>query len=138
MKKEKSCGAVVYKKEGNKNIYLAVKSIRDGHWGFAKGHVEKGESETDTATREIMEETNINANLLDGFRIEKHYSPYKNVEKEVVFFIANSSKYNIKIQEEEIEDYKFAPFNEVYGVLTYESDKDVLKKVDEFLKEKEN
>lgn len=137
MKKEKSCGAVVYKKEGNKNIYLAVKSIRDGHWGFAKGHVENGETEVETAKREIMEETSIKADLLDDFRITKHYSPYTNVEKEVVFFIASSSEYDIKIQAEEILEYKFAPFDEVYDVLTYESDKDVLKRADEFLKKKE-
>ena len=48
MKKEKSCGAIVYrKKEGVIQFLLIHQTL--GHWTFPKGHVEDGESEQQTA-----------------------------------------------------------------------------------------
>ncbi len=133
MKYEKSCGAVVYKIENGTHLYLAIKSKRDGHWGFAKGHVEQGETELETAKREVLEETNIKAHILEGFRVTKKYSPNENTRKEVVFFIGNSEDYIVKMQEEEIEDYKLSTYKDIYEQLTYESDKDVLKRANEYL-----
>ena len=133
MNYEKSCGAVVYKIHEGKPIYLAVKSKRDGHWGFAKGHVEEGETEKETAKREVLEETNIKVHLLEGFRVSKEYYPNENLHKEVVFFIGKSDIYDVTIQQEEVEEYKFSSYYEIYETLTYESDKDVLKKANEYL-----
>ena len=56
---EKSCGAIVFRKfHGNVEILL-IKHANGGHWSFPKGHVEEGETEVETATREIFEETGI-------------------------------------------------------------------------------
>lgn len=57
---EKSCGAVVYRHYGDTVEYLTVKSKAFGHWGFPKGHVEEGESEQESAKREVLEETGLN------------------------------------------------------------------------------
>ena len=43
MRKEKSCGAVVYKKEHDNLYYLIIKQSK-GHVAFPKGHVEDGET----------------------------------------------------------------------------------------------
>ena len=43
MKHEKSCGAVIIKN----NKVLVLQQVA-GHWGFPKGHVEKGETEVET------------------------------------------------------------------------------------------
>lgn len=133
MKYEKSCGVVVYKIQEKVYLYLAIKSKRDGHWGFAKGHVELGETELQTARREVLEETNIKVNILEGFRVEKEYFPKENVHKQVVFFIGNSEDYLVKIQQEEVEDYKLSKYQDIYETLTYDSDKDVLRKAHEYL-----
>ena len=59
MTHEKSCGAIVYRRyHGNIEILL-IKHINSGHWSFPKGHVEEGETEVETAQREIKEETNL-------------------------------------------------------------------------------
>lgn len=133
MRYEKSCGVVVYKIENGIQLYLSIKSKRDGHWGFAKGHVEQGETELETARREVLEETNIKVNILEGFRVTKEYAPNENIHKMVVFFIGNSENYTVKIQEEEVEDFKISTYKDIYQLLTYESDKDVLKKANEYL-----
>ena len=39
-------------------MYLLLKQ-HQGHWGFPKGHIEKGERLIDTAVRELREETGI-------------------------------------------------------------------------------
>ena len=54
--REKSCGCIII----NKNKVLLIKQTK-GHWGFPKGHVEKDETEIETAIREVKEETNINS-----------------------------------------------------------------------------
>ena len=56
---EKSCGAIVYRKYHGNTEILLIKHINSGHWSFPKGHVEAGESEAETARREIKEETNF-------------------------------------------------------------------------------
>lgn len=45
MKHEKSCGAVVFTREGGTVRYVIAESIRH-FFGFPKGHVETGESES--------------------------------------------------------------------------------------------
>jgi 8-oxo-dGTP pyrophosphatase MutT (NUDIX family) len=75
MLKEISCGAVVYKMTQNGvPIFLLVNSKRSDRWGFPKGHIENGESETETAKREIFEETGIkNVKFVENFRQEDVY-----------------------------------------------------------------
>ena len=68
MMHEKSCGAIVYRKYHGNTEILLIKHINSGHWSFPKGHVEEGETEEETAKREIMEETGIDVNLDTTFR----------------------------------------------------------------------
>ena len=58
MKREKSCGALVYRitQSGQKEL-LFIKHRHGTHWSFPKGHMEEGESEVQTALREVKEET---------------------------------------------------------------------------------
>ena len=58
MKKEKSCGAIVYREKDGVEILL-IKHKNGGHWAFPKGHVENKETEEETALREIREETGL-------------------------------------------------------------------------------
>ena len=65
---EKSCGAIVYRKHHGNTEILLIKHINSGHWSFPKGHMEQGESETETALREIKEETGLDVLLDPTFR----------------------------------------------------------------------
>ena len=99
MNYEKSCGAVVYRKfHGNTEILL-IRHIKSGYWSFPKGHVEKGETEIETAEREIKEETNIDVLIDSGFRETVTFSPRRDTSKTVVYFvgkaISNDPKFGI-------------------------------------------
>ena len=90
MKYEVSCGAVVFTQQDGKTKYVIIKST-EGYYGFPKGHIESGESEEETALREIREETGLNVNIINGFRImDEHPLPNKpHVMKRVIYFQQN-------------------------------------------------
>jgi ADP-ribose pyrophosphatase len=133
MKFEKSCGAVVYRNYGGTVEFLAVRSKAYGHWGFPKGHVEEGESEQETAKREVFEETGLDITICSGFRTTVEYSPAEGTYKEVVFFIGKSLNEDVKIQQEEIQDYKWLNYSQMLELLTFDDDRKVLMEVKDFV-----
>lgn len=128
MKYEKSCGAIIFDKDK-----ILVIQQKEGHWGFPKGHVEEGETEVETAVREIKEETNLDVEINEKFRYVETYSPAEDVEKDVVFFVAKKIGGDIQVQEEEVNKAQWLTCEEAMEVLTYVSSKNVLKKVMEDL-----
>ena len=132
MIKEKSCGAVVYKKEEEK-IYFLIEEMKAGHYSIPKGHVENNETEIETALREIKEETNLEVNLDSNFREVVSYSPYKGCIKEVVFFVAKAKTFDMKEQLIEVTSLKWLEPVDAINILTFDSDKEVLKKALKYL-----
>src|SRR5262245_12928592 len=61
-----SAGIVVFtiQKDGVKYLLL---HYPHGHWDFAKGKVEPGETQQETALRELKEETGLEAEIIPGF-----------------------------------------------------------------------
>ena len=55
---EISAGLVIFRREQGSIEYLLLQ-YDEKYWGFAKGRVEKGESFSETAMRELEEETGI-------------------------------------------------------------------------------
>ncbi len=134
---EKSCGGVIYRTVGNTREYFILlnkKNDAKGHWGFPKGHIEYGENEYETAAREIFEETGLYVVFRGDTRIVSHYSPKPGVEKDVVYFVATiRNNQNVKLQKEEVADYKWCTFSEAKALLTF--DRDILQKAENsFLK----
>ena len=122
MKKEKSCGCIIIK---DKEVLL-IKHLK-GHWDFPKGHMEVGESEEDTALREVKEETNIDITLITEYRYESHYSPKENVEKTVVFFLAKSKSSELIKQDAEIAKIGWFDYKEAKEILTYDNAKELFE-----------
>ena len=134
MYSEKSCGAVIYRKIGGNLEFLCVSDRNDGHWGFPKGHVEKNENEEVTAIREVYEETGLQVNLINGFRVSVKYLINEKNKKKVIFFLAKVGNEVIHIQLDELMDYKWASFKIAKQLLSYETSKDVLNGALRFIK----
>ncbi|MBE6841846.1 MAG: NUDIX domain-containing protein [Ruminococcus sp.] len=132
---EKSCGGVVYRKSHGNLEILLIKHINSGHWSFPKGHIEANETEQETALREIKEETGIDVVLDPSFRETVHYSPKKDTNKEVVYFLAKPKQFEIIPQEEEIADARWVEINHACTILTYENDRMVVGKVRNAIKD---
>lgn len=135
LESEKSCGAVIY----NQNLekYLIVK-MYNGNWGFPKGHVEKNETEIETAIREVKEETNIDIEIKEIFRETIKYVTNEKTIKEVVFFLGIVNNEQIKIDANEIEDFEWCTYEEALKLITYKVQRDVLEKVKKYIKERED
>ncbi|SHI80295.1 bis(5'-nucleosyl)-tetraphosphatase [Lutispora thermophila] len=134
MKLEKSCGAIVYRKINDDIEFLAIKSNSPGeHWGFPKGHVEEGETEKETCIREVYEETGLVVTPQDGFIAYDKYKISEDTYKEVVFFLAFATDQEVVVNEDEVKEYKWASFDEIYDLVTYDSTRNILIKAREYI-----
>lgn len=125
-KYEKTSGAVLYTEKDNERRYLLVRT-KSGHIGFPKGHVEYGETERESALREILEETGIKAELCDGFRMEYTFTTLENTEKTGAFYLAYYNYKEAHRQESEIDEDYLLPYAEAYSKLNWEQDKAILQ-----------
>ena len=135
MKKEKSCGAICYKVEKGTIYYLLIKQ-RKGHIAFPKGHVEPGETEEETAIREIKEETNADVLIDTNFRMTSTYSPKEHVMKDVIIFIGKVITSNIITQDEEVANAMYMTYEDAMKNLSYERDKEILKEANVYISTK--
>jgi bis(5'-nucleosidyl)-tetraphosphatase len=134
MPSEKSCGAVVFKRNGNRKYLLL--HYEGGHWDFVKGHVEKDESETDTVRRETEEETGLSDVIfIEGYRqpISYYYKRAgRTVYKEVVFYLLETRTDAIRLSREHV-GCTWLSYDLAIQRLTYKNAKETLRKAHEFL-----
>ena len=134
MNYEKSCGAVIFTRQDNTIRYLIIRHL-GGHCGFPKGHMEPGESEQETAIREIREEVGLSVSLVNGFRAEDSYPlPDKpDTQKQVVYFLAESAGQNISTQPEEISAAYLLPYEEALALLPFPEARRILTEAHQFV-----
>lgn len=144
MNKEVSAGAILFKKRGRLIHYLLLRHETSHHgaeyWNFPKGHIEKGESEVEGASREIFEETGIKRILfIPGFRKSETYIFRKKGTKKRIFKIVSWRIAQVPLQTKpkissEHEDFGWFNSNEAYKKLKYSEQKNIFKKAEVFLK----
>lgn len=100
----KSCGAVVFRRNGKTKEYLCLLQNKSGIYSIPKGHIEAFETEEQAAKREVFEETGISAEFIANFRTEIQYDTPYHTHKTLVLFMA---EYNgeLHIDPSEITDY---------------------------------
>ncbi len=136
MKTETSCGAVVFTRVADEIRFVIIRSVT-GCYGFPKGHIEQGESEQQTALREIKEETGLDVTLLDGFRTTESYvwmrEDGKKIDKQVVYFLAEFRDQTPVPQETEIADVTLMRYEDAMAVFQFDSSRRILTEANEFL-----
>ena len=136
LRKEKSCGALVYRIKNGELELLLLKHRFGGHWSFPKGHVEEGETEVETALREVHEETGLTIQLEDGFRQSVEYYPRPNSRKQVVYFLGYADDDRTRRQEEEISEIRWVPLKSAHREVTFRNDKNLINHAKKFLRRK--
>jgi 8-oxo-dGTP pyrophosphatase MutT (NUDIX family) len=136
MRREKSCGALVLRRdeESGKPYILMIRHKNGGHRSFPKGHMERGETEYMTAIREVFEETAVQIRILSDFRQTVHYNPMPGVRKEVVYFLTETTQKEIRPREGEIAQVEWVPLEQAEASLTHENDKTILRAAIETVK----
>ena len=126
MRYEKSCGAVIFRRAEDWNVLL-IRHTKGRHISFPKGHVEPGETESQTAEREILEETGLWVRVDRRFRAENRYNIRPDTQKLVVIFAALTEQAEITPQPEEIAEAFWLPVEEAAARLTYERDRRIMR-----------
>ncbi len=133
MKYEKSCGAVIFRKAADWNVLL-IRHTKGRHISFPKGHVEPGETESQTAEREVLEETGLRVRVDRRFRAENRYNIRPDTQKLVVIFAALTDQVEITPQPEEIAEAFWMPIAQANDYLTYERDRKIMRDAFDHLK----
>lgn len=125
LKKETSCGCIIIKN----NKVLLVYEKRGNFWGFPKGHMEEGETEIETALREVKEEVGIDVKINPEKRYPINYIIGNEIDKTTVLYLATPITEDVVMQEAEIENFKWCSYEEALETLTFDNWKELFKEV---------
>lgn len=139
MKTEKSCGGVVFTRTGDGIRYVIIRQS-NGDWSFPKGHMEPGETEEETARREIFEEVGLRVTLLPGFREELFYPLPRRpgYTKHCVYFLAQYGDQVLQRQESEVTEVRLMTCEEAMEILPFPESRGLLRKANCFLRRKDS
>ena len=107
----KSCGVVPFRRNGTEREFLIILQS-NGCWSFPKGHMDAGETEEETALRELREETGLAAVLPDGKRVSLSYDVSPTTRKQVVLFLGEVFG-ELTLQESEVRTFRWVSRDEL-------------------------
>lgn len=131
MEPSRSCGAIVFRPapQDRPDRTLEILLVRYGHdhWGFPKGRMEPGETEEETAIREVREETGVEIVCDLRFRRTGRYVSRHGDRGENVFFAARPLREEAlpRPQLSEVSDARWFDADGVRALLTFPGDYDL-------------
>lgn len=109
---QKSCGVLPYRLVDGKQEFLLVFETFSQCWSLPKGHMEAGETETQTALRELFEETELTAQLDTSRRTGIEYPISDISRKQVVFYLGEVAG-EPRVRAGEIDRFKWVTAEEL-------------------------
>ena len=136
-KLEHSAGAVVFTREAGELRFVVVESLSSGVHGFPKGRMEEGETDLETALREVREETGLEPRILPGFRTVELYSLRENPNtvKQVIYYAAEYEDQSPRPQPGEIRSVQLLTYAEAMRTFEFENTRRVLTEAYAFLEQ---
>ena len=139
--REFSSGGVVFKKEGNKTLWLVTKSaISDLYpnavWRLPKGWIDEGENTEEAAVREVREEGGVEAKIIKKIETVRYFftTPDRaKILKFVTFYLMEFVKDLPQGFGEETSEIAWLPFDQAYKKLSFSGEKQMLKKAQAML-----
>lgn len=140
---EKSVGAVIFRrvKFGSRDaiLYLLLHYHQhDNYWEFPRGGMEAGESEMQTAVREIREETGLKQDdlkFVPGYRVSIHYWYVLNGtrrSKDATYFLAETKNDAVRLSDEHL-GFTWAEYDDAVKLFKFDNARNVLKQARDFL-----
>ena len=116
-----SCGAVVYRISPELQILLIKQHENAASWGIPKGHMERGESQEQTALREVKEETGLTIRLVK--KLESVTLKKRNFKKLVIMYLATqvcSSEPDAKNKNSEVFEARWFNVSDLPDIYCYQ------------------
>ena len=140
--KDKSTGIIpIFVNDNKENLFLVVLH-RDGHWAFPKGHQKIGESDLDTAKRELYEETGVEdvklknlKEFLEFYSFEKNGKKYDKKVKYFIGFVFDNKTKTPNEFKHEIKRMKWLNYSEALDIITFTESRNMLNEVKKYLEE---
>lgn len=137
--REFSAGAVIFRLQDGQPLFLILHyHFKGDYWDFPRGNIEKGETPTQAARREIKEETGLTEiDFIEGFK-EKTKWFYRwegrTIFKQATYFLARASgNEKVNLSKEHV-GFNWLSFGEAMQQLTYNNTKVVFDRAHDFLK----
>jgi len=111
--------------------------VKKTQWLYPRGHMDAGETEEQTAVREVKEETGVDIEIVPGFREQFEYwftKDKQKILKEAVVLVARATSTQLKPQLTEIDKVAWVPVKDAVDKISFETTKDVLRKAIAFAK----
>lgn len=125
-----SCGGVVIYRGKILALYKSFRNRYEG-WVLPKGTVEAGEGHEQTALREVQEEAGVRASIVKYIGSSRYNFtvPEDMVNKEVHWYLMSAENYHSRPQKEEyFVDSGYYKFHEVYRLLRFSNEKQIVEK----------
>jgi 8-oxo-dGTP pyrophosphatase MutT (NUDIX family) len=131
--REVSAGGVIYRKHAGA-IEIALIHVRN-RWGLPKGHVEKGESNSDAALREVREETGLEGRMRKklgdirySYRDKRTGREPIRIYKRVYFYLLRYLKGDVRDHDHEVDEARWFPIEEAIQTLKFATERRMVKR----------
>ncbi len=138
IKTQVSSGGVIFRDANDSDMEIALVSVKEGKvWSLPKGLVEKGEEASETAVREVREETGLSGKIIKKLGDITYWYFIKEdnakCRKTVHFYLLQYVSGSTADHNWEVDKAEWFPINEALKKLSYKGDKEIVRKAKESL-----
>jgi len=126
----KAAGGVVLKGRKTSKLLpkvLVVHRPKYDDWSLPKGKLDRGESWEAAALREVLEETNVRAKIVDTLNPTSYW--IKDRPKVVIWYLMRIQNERTFKPNSEVDQVVWVPLDEARKLLTYRDERRVVKQV---------
>jgi 8-oxo-dGTP pyrophosphatase MutT (NUDIX family) len=136
---EVSAGGVVFRGSGDRlEFAMAARRNRKGElaWGLPKGVIERGETSDAAALREVLEETGLEAEIVEPLGEIGYFYFWEGVRirKSVHFFLMRATGGDVSRHDHEMEEVGWFEAGEAIAMAAYASERKLLEQALETLR----
>jgi len=119
-------------RDGKWYAFIVHRTKSGGFWEFPKGHMNEGETQLETAERELEEETGLNLvyvlhkePLIETYR----YEAEGDVRHKQVTYYLGMVQGEAALREGEVDDGRWVPLEEAENHVTHETSRSICRRV---------